>query len=571
MTKQYKSEALAAAHEAALGLADAGVMSKKTMRVFDEMCLTPVDDHRVSVAALEWALRHVRRHGDTDIFPVPFEFDCVADHWDYLLSKLAETDIGSADMRAHRQFEVPKPPLGFRVAHQLDPLDAILYAAMVYEMGPYIESHRAGSDTACAYRFQPTEDGDFYPRDHGWRRYTARSREFARNSDHVLYVDIADFYNQLYHHRVSGALETFGVSAGRARKVEKYVGRFTARQSRGLPVGPSATHLLAEGSLADVDEFLKQQGVPFVRYIDDFRVFSSSRAELVKILQELTRVLYLHHGLALQGGKTELEDTVDFLMFRVNDAAHRFGDDLDERLEEIADDLRELSEEMGYGRDVSTEDIPDDQRMEEVATLLRDSFDRVLTDSPTPLGSMRHLLREARALANGGLVDLVLDKLERLTPIMGDVCRYLQFACPNDHPTAADQILEDVRSSDYAHSPYVAMWVLDLFAGRPDLVEFRTALDFAKANEATLGLRPQALLAKAYNQPYWVRSYKEGVANLSPWDRRAIIYAATALPSLERQAWLGLVKNHLSDPLDTAVAKSVLLSGEVGSAPSTSK
>ncbi len=42
MTKQYKSEALAAAHEAALGLAEAGLMSKRTMRKFDEMCLTPV-------------------------------------------------------------------------------------------------------------------------------------------------------------------------------------------------------------------------------------------------------------------------------------------------------------------------------------------------------------------------------------------------------------------------------------------------------------------------------------------------------------------------------------------------
>ena len=42
MTKQYRSEALAAAHEAALGLADAGLMSKRTMRKFDEMCLTPV-------------------------------------------------------------------------------------------------------------------------------------------------------------------------------------------------------------------------------------------------------------------------------------------------------------------------------------------------------------------------------------------------------------------------------------------------------------------------------------------------------------------------------------------------
>ena len=44
MTKQYKSEALAAAYEAVLGLAEVGVMSKKAMRVFDEKCLTPVEE-----------------------------------------------------------------------------------------------------------------------------------------------------------------------------------------------------------------------------------------------------------------------------------------------------------------------------------------------------------------------------------------------------------------------------------------------------------------------------------------------------------------------------------------------
>lgn len=35
---------MAAAHEAAVDLAEAGVMSKRTMREFDEMCLTPVKD-----------------------------------------------------------------------------------------------------------------------------------------------------------------------------------------------------------------------------------------------------------------------------------------------------------------------------------------------------------------------------------------------------------------------------------------------------------------------------------------------------------------------------------------------
>ena len=45
MAERYASEVLAAVHEeTALGMTEAGVMSKRTMKIFDEMCLTPVED-----------------------------------------------------------------------------------------------------------------------------------------------------------------------------------------------------------------------------------------------------------------------------------------------------------------------------------------------------------------------------------------------------------------------------------------------------------------------------------------------------------------------------------------------
>ena len=43
MGKQYRSKALAAVHETAVGLRDAGVVDKRTMKAFDELCLTPVE------------------------------------------------------------------------------------------------------------------------------------------------------------------------------------------------------------------------------------------------------------------------------------------------------------------------------------------------------------------------------------------------------------------------------------------------------------------------------------------------------------------------------------------------
>jgi putative transcriptional regulator len=42
MAKRYRSEALAAAHETLEALREAGMVDKRTMREFDEACLTPV-------------------------------------------------------------------------------------------------------------------------------------------------------------------------------------------------------------------------------------------------------------------------------------------------------------------------------------------------------------------------------------------------------------------------------------------------------------------------------------------------------------------------------------------------
>jgi putative transcriptional regulator len=42
MKKQYSSPLMASIHETAEGLHSAGVMDKRTMREFDDLCLTPV-------------------------------------------------------------------------------------------------------------------------------------------------------------------------------------------------------------------------------------------------------------------------------------------------------------------------------------------------------------------------------------------------------------------------------------------------------------------------------------------------------------------------------------------------
>lgn len=519
--------------------------------------MTKRRENRVSLKSLDWALKHILRHGDTDIFPVPFEFEVIQQNWDKLREELAKVDIGTSFSRPHKTFAIPKTQVSFRIAHQLDPYDSLLYTAQVYEMGSRIERSRLDKSIACSYRFEPTQAGDFFPSDNGWRKYTERSRALAKKSSHVLYVDIADFYNQIYHHRVETALQNCHIGERQARKVKNFLSRFTANQSQGIPVGPSGSHLLAECCLNDVDAFLDASQLDFVRYVDDFRIFSDRRT-LIDVLAGLTMLLCSNHRLAVQGGKTTILETGSFVEEYLEEPGRIFEGKMDARLEALAEFLSDLSQELGYAS-LSTEDIPIKDKLEEVNSLLRESFEEAVNSDPVKTGTLRHLLREARSYKSTVLYPLVIDHLQGLIPIIREVCRYLEYISlgeEGDGSSFGEALTCGVLSSDHASCSYVGMWILHLLTVRPGLLTFDKALEFAMRYESELGVRPQALLARAHSQEYWVRSNKENLVSMTPWDRRAVIWASSILPRSERRAWLR-GGDWLADRLDTAVAKCV--------------
>ena len=497
------------------------------------------------------------RHGDTDIFPVPFEYQALKDRWPELLSTWTQRrNFSGLPPRAHAAWPVPKGPEGFRIAHQLDPLDTLVYTALVYEMGRTVERARQRRNVACAYRFRPTAEGDFFPRDNGWSTYTSRSRKLARTHDFVLQLDIADFYNQIYHHRLAGALETAGMTKERAENVEAYLGRFTAWQSQGIPVGPSASSLLAECCLVDVDKLLRTMGFPFVRYIDDFRIFGPSRAKLLHVLHEVTKLLYTNHRLAVQGGKTQIRSTEAFVARNLEDPRRMFEVEVEGRLEELVD---QINDETGY--ELTLDDVSEDEVAEEVEKCLDSLFRESIRAVSPRLGTVRFVLREGSRVGSESVAKLVVENLEALAPIIGDVSRYLRRTVPTMTPTECRELgkalLRVGRASDLAASDFVAVCILDLLATFPALLPFRRASAFAQTRVSSLGIRPLALLAKAHRETYWVRQHKEGFMELGPWDRRALIWAASVLPRPERRRWLGKIRKGLDDPLEAALADHV--------------
>ncbi len=227
-------------------------------------------------SALNWAFEHVHRFGDTDVFPIAFEFRALRAVWPQVLDTLRKIDLAQHEIGSVIRMMVPKHTTGYRSAVQLDPIDCLLSTGLVYEMSKAIESFRIPPERriACAYRLEIQVDGQLFRKETGWADFHEQSEASQRKDcKYVILADISDFYNQISHHRIQNALSSAGVSEAKSKATERFLGNINAgHHSRGIPVGPAASILLAECALADVDNFLLRRKFRHTRYVDDFRI-----------------------------------------------------------------------------------------------------------------------------------------------------------------------------------------------------------------------------------------------------------------------------------------------------------
>jgi len=510
--------------------------------------------------SLAWALAHVRRYGDTDIFPLPFEYEAIAHDWGSVSPFLLGVDLTGYKVHPDSRVMVIKPGGGFRAATQLDPLDHLLYTAAVYEGAELIEKARVPADQriACSYRIRLTPEGAFFPPDNGWKDFHSRSCELARleGISHVLSADISDFYNQLGQHRIQNAMELASVPAERSENLEFFLNQLTGKQSQGLPVGPFASIVLAEACLIDVDNFLLRQNVRYTRYVDDFRMFCTSRKQAIELKHDLAEYLFSVHRLSLESTKSSIKHVDRFVKADLSDPEEIEQQARVDRMNQLFNEVVEESGPYWFeGLDEGTEkELLNKAQKESFIAVFEDCVKR----RPLHLGLARHLLRRGLKSRTNVLNDLVFEHLEALAPVLKDAVRYLVVTLPKAQAAKrGKRILAFCRESDFGALPFVRKWILELLHRRPDLCSAADAIALAEESTGDLGYRPAALLAAAYKQIDWVRARKETWRNYEPWSRRALIWSTSALPSGERRPFLSMVVEQ-GDLLDAAIAKLLL-------------
>ena len=508
--------------------------------------------------SLNWALAHVEKYGDTDVFPTPFEYTAIRHDWPTLRPFLAQQNVLEWTARPQRFLLSPKARYGFRIITQLDPLDSLLFLATVRELSSAIEEKRVPKDEGIvhSYRAAPTKDGRLFDSEIGYRTFLAASRQILDSDpciSHVVVTDIADFYSRIYHHRLEGALDVSTDKVNHVKAVMHLLSGWNTTETFGIPVGNAGSRLLAELTLTDVDEGLLAAGVKFVRFNDDYRIFVRNHAEGYRTLAFLAESLYRNHGLTLQQQKTRILSRDDFRHGLLSSMMEREVDSLREKFNQLLD---ELDLEHSY-KTIEYQELTEQQKELVDSLNLQELVREQLRATETDLPLVRFLLRRMGQLGDGTVLGELLEGLDALHPVFPDIVKYIERLVllePEKRPTIAKRLLGVYTESIVSDLAYHRLWCLHLFGQMGGWkVGSRLPGLYGKAEDDTS--RRELILAMGRaGRRHWFQSQWRSLSDFAPWPRRAVLAAASCMAPDSRKHWYGAVESQL-DPLERAVAK----------------
>ena len=204
-------------------------------------------------------------------------------------------------------FDVPKGYSAVRTGCLPSLTDQVVYTACVGRLFEQIRGALVWADPQKDYSYQLAESDTsvwIRSRFRCWEDFRVRSLAKLQDGPTlVLFTDIASFYDNIAIELLASDLRAAGADTDIVGLLVRCLSRWAVVNGRGVPQGFSASDLLAKLYLNVVDRAFADLGYDHIRYVDDFRIFCSSRGEARRAVLDLARLIR-RRGLSLVGGKT---------------------------------------------------------------------------------------------------------------------------------------------------------------------------------------------------------------------------------------------------------------------------
>jgi len=257
-----------------------------------------------------------------------------------------------------RRVLIDKPDGGTRQLGIPNVLDRVIQQAILQILTPVFDPHFSES----SHGFRPNRSA------HGAMQQVQRS--IKGGGRYVVDMDLSKFFDRVNHDVLMNRV---------ARRVPdrlllKLIGRYLRAgvivngelqpSTEGTPQGGPLSPLLANILLDDLDKQLEHRGLPFVRYADDFVIFTKSERAARRVFSSVQRFLTERLRLVVNEAKSKVVPwpELNFLGFRVHGRYFRIRMS-DKSLHRFKHRIRELT---GRSRGISM-----DRRLSELRSYLR--------------------------------------------------------------------------------------------------------------------------------------------------------------------------------------------------------
>jgi hypothetical protein len=501
--------------------------------------------YKLSKNSINLALQHLCRFGDTDVFPHLPELLFVRDNIEKVTLELQKLDLDNYSPTNAIEALAPKSKYGFRIVHQLPLVDTILLLAAVIELGSKIENHRIDSNKirAFSYRFEPDTKGSIFRSDRTFKEWLATQEKVLKADlkiKKVIVSDISDFYARVNFHRLENLLDEVAAGHGAAKYIKKHIKVIRAKQSFGLPVGGSASRLLAELALSDTDKALENENRLVSRFVDDFRIFLRKDEEPYEVLAFLAEHLGINEGLSLNNAKTSVYDRKEFV----------------EKLHHQTQDIN--AEAQGAALEALTADLyfednePDEEELEQLKGMnllgyLQEELGKEIVDS----GHIKVIFRALKIAKPIEAIEYIKTNFSELVGFSKEVVLLMgELEHENSECFAdlTDAVISTILTPPASSIQLSRTWLLELFV-RNIVPISATKIKKLEKFTSPIDRRQLHLIRGRIGDTNYFRKAKTAYGSLSELEKWCLIWGASCLPKDEYMTWLGYIKPMFQIPL----------------------
>lgn len=510
---------------------------------------------KLNTDSINWAIKNLYLHNDTDIFPKLREIATVNSTPSIVVDYLSNIDIGAYKWKENRRFIIPKSENSYRIATQLNLLDNIMLTSIIYEFGQKIEDGRipTSEKTVFSYRFAPQNNTSLYDNRIGWKNFWETCRIKGLNHKYAIYLDISDFYNQIYHHTIEQQLEECGLDKEIVKSLISFLGNITKKVSRGIPIGPHTVHLLAELSMIPIDKSLRDRRIDFCRFSDDIIIFTDDIIDSKIIIYRIADILDKQQRLVLQQQKTKIYEKSEFIEYCNSNLNNK---SINSEENEIISVLNRYSdnpyETLTFGSFSN----------QEKALFSHDKVTKIVTDALSEkyvnYSKLRWFYRRLSQVGTENAVEATLSNFDKLLPALNDIMLYFlsisQFE-PSICVQMGEELLKLLENKLISSNEFFLITILNIFGSSKEFNHIDKLI--SKYDSVSENLRREILFATIpAKASSWIRELREHYPNMNTWCKRSYLMACSIIPQEEKQYFLKNERQQLGN--EDVIEKSII-------------